>query len=111
VLDALARPSRARYAVYVDAVTGAPIASEQLLRFDQATMLFDAPIRAPQLGRAELPAPLLDVTIDGAPAETDAQGSLTWPVGGPGALGVTTYGAKVAVYNLAGPDATAMFNA
>jgi MYXO-CTERM domain-containing protein len=106
VLEASA--PRARWAVYVDAVSGAPLGREDQLRFDQASVLFDAPVRAPQLGRQSYPAPLLALVVDGAPLQTDAGGDLAWTSSGaPAAVAMDTVGPLVHVQNQAGLDATA----
>jgi hypothetical protein len=104
VLDA--RAPRARYAVYIDARTGAPVASSLLLRFDEAPVLFDVPIRSPNLGRKAIPAPRLGVAVDGAAVETDAAGILAWPAGGKGSVALSAHGALASVKNDSGADAT-----
>lgn len=109
VIDAQA--PRARYAVYLDARTGAPVASSQLLRFDQAPVLFDVPIREPKLGRKPFPAPRLSVAVDGAAAETDAAGLLVWPAGGKGQVALSAHGALATVKNMSGADAGATLSA
>ena len=93
---------RARYVVYVDAVRGAPVAREQLLRFLDATMQFDAPVRAPQLGRQIYPAQLLELAVDGVPVASDLSGDITWAAGTPGALTVSPVGTRVEVVNFGG---------
>lgn len=102
---------QARYVVYVDAVRGVPLAREQLLRFAGAQVQFDAPVRAPQLGRQSYPAPLLTLDVDGAPGTTDTSGAVTWPDGAPGALTIGPVGSRIEVTNVAGPNAVATFNA
>ena len=105
VFDAAA--PRARWAVYLDAVSGAPLAREQLLRFDQATVLFDAPVRAPQLGRSPFPAPALDLQVDGAALDTDDSGAFTWvSTGMPAKVSLGALGPFIRVTNQAGPDVT-----
>src|SRR5262249_22715310 len=85
--------------------------AEQLLRFEQTPVLFDAPVRSPELGRAQFAAPFEDVTIDGAMSNTDALGVLSWPAG-PGALTLTTHGTLVFIHNThSGIDVSGMFKA
>ncbi|MFT3768934.1 MAG: hypothetical protein QM820_26130 [Minicystis sp.] len=106
VLDAIG--PRARWAVYVDARSGEPLAREDLLRFDQASVVFDVPVRAPQLGRQGYPATRLTAEVDGVAAETDAQGSISWAGAGAPA-DVVIAGARgplVRVRNQAGTDAS-----
>ena len=98
---------RARYAVFVDAVRGALVAREQLLRFDASQVSFDAPVRAPQLGRQTYPAPLLWLAVDGVPGATDLTGAYTWTKSDPGALTFGVTGARIQVGNAAGPTAAA----
>jgi hypothetical protein len=110
VLDA-AGPRR-RWAVYVDAERGTPLAREDLLRFDHAQVLFDAPVRAPQLDRKTWPAPALSLLLDGAKASTDAAGALTWAgTGAPASAELDADGPLVIVRNQAGTDAAATLSA
>ena len=102
---------QARYVVYIDAVRGARLAREQLVRFSGAQVQFDAPVRAPQLGRQSYPAHLLTLDVDGSPAASDSVGAVTWPAGAPGALTVSPIGSRVEVTNVAGTVAIATFDA
>lgn len=102
----------ARWAVYVDAASGVPVAREQLLRFDQATVLFDVPTRAPQLGRSPFPAPALDLQVDGAPVDTDTGGLFAWTSKGmPAQVTFGALGPLIRVTNQAGSGATTTRNA
>ncbi len=102
---------RARYVVFVDAARGMPLAREQMLRFATAQVRFDAPVRAPQLGRTSYPAPKLTLAVDGVPGASDLTGAFTWDASAPGALSVDATGNQVAVTNLSGPPAAATFSA
>ncbi|MEP7120732.1 MAG: MYXO-CTERM sorting domain-containing protein [Byssovorax sp.] len=102
---------RARYVVYVDAVRGAPIAREQLLRFSGAQVEFDAPVRAPQLGRQSYPAQLLELAVDGVDVASDVSGGFTWATGTPGALTMSPAGALIAVVNFGGDPLVGSFSA
>jgi MYXO-CTERM domain-containing protein len=102
---------RARYAVFVDALRGVPLAREQLLRFAASEVMFDAPERAPQLGRRAYPAPLLSLAVDGAPGESDLAGSFTWPSGDPAALTFSVTGARVLVASASSATVEAAFSA
>jgi hypothetical protein len=105
VLDA--RSPRARWAVYVDARSGEALAREELLRFDQATVSFDAPLRAPQLGRGAFPARRLDLQIDGAPLSTDDNGAFSWTsTGTPAQVALDARGPLVNVMSQGGGNAT-----
>ncbi|APR80138.1 hemagglutinin protein [Minicystis rosea] len=97
---------RARWAVYVDARSGAPLARENLLRFEQAPVVFDVPVRAPQLGRAPYAASRLDVTVDGTSLQTDENGLLSWTSqGSPADVLLRARGPLVRVQNQNGIDA------
>jgi cysteine-rich repeat protein len=91
----LAAP-RARWDVYVDAETAAPVAREQTLRFGTGTLVYDAPIRHPG-ARMEYPAANAAILVDGAPFTTSAGGGFTF--NGTGTANVTTSvaGPQVAV--------------
>lgn len=102
---------RGRYAVFVDALRGAPLAREQLLRFAASEISFDVPLRAPQLGRKTYPAPLLSLAVDGVPGATDLAGGFTWPSGDPGALTFSVVGDRVLVASAVGTTAEAAFSA
>lgn len=65
----------ARWAVYVDATTGAPVAREQLLR-TAVTIRYDVPVRRPGGDRVDAPAPQVYVTESGNDATTDLAGQL-----------------------------------
>jgi MYXO-CTERM domain-containing protein len=107
ILDADA--PRGRYVVYVDAARGAPLAREQLLRFSGAQVQFDAPIRAPQLGRQSYPAHLLTLQLDGVPGASDSSGAVTWSAGAPASLTVSPTGTRAEVTNVTGTLAVATF--
>jgi MYXO-CTERM domain-containing protein len=102
---------RARYVVFVDAIRGVPLAREQLIRFSGTQVQFDAPVRAPQLGRQDYPAHLLSLDVDGVPGASDLAGDFTWAAGAPGALSISPIGAKVQVASVTGIPAIASFSA
>jgi hypothetical protein len=99
-----------RWDVYLDATTGEPVARQQTLRFDQGTLLYNTPDRYPLATRSDYPAPNVDITLDGAPSNTDASGLFNW------ATGVTAQGVArltgqyVDVKNDAGGEATQSFS-
>ncbi len=72
---------RSRWAVYVDAVSGEPIARKQQLSFGQGGVAYSVPVRAPVLGRATYAAPFVGVVVDGAPTQTDAIGAYAFADG------------------------------
>jgi hypothetical protein len=73
-----ARAPIGRWDVYVDAHVGDLVAREQRLRFGQARIEYDAPVRYPADGRQYYPARDTNVEVTGGPAGTDADGNITW---------------------------------
>jgi MYXO-CTERM domain-containing protein len=67
------RSPLARWVVYLDAETAAPIAREQLVR-SAATVRFDVPVRHPNAARQDALAPDLYVLQGGMPATTNGSG-------------------------------------
>lgn len=96
----------ARFAVYVDAATAEPVARRQLLHFAEGTVLYHAPERYPGGGRADYPAALADLVVDGSPATTDDAGMLTFADGLPVTVETSVAGPRVDVRNEAGPSAS-----
>jgi MYXO-CTERM domain-containing protein len=94
-----------RWAVYVDAATGEPVAREQTLHFASGTVLFDVPQRGPKGARIAAPAPLLNVFVNGSPSATDLAGTATIPDGGPSSVVAGVQGALVTVQQESGPPA------
>ena len=67
-----------RWTVYLDAATGEPLARVSTLHEATGAVRYAIPQRSPSYGeRLPQPAAFLDVTVDGAPATTDAEGLLT----------------------------------
>lgn len=64
--------------VYVEASGGRPVARLSRLRFFDATLQLDVPDRYPLVGRIQVPASTLDITIDGTPARTSVAGRFSW---------------------------------
>ncbi|MBZ0235278.1 MAG: M36 family metallopeptidase, partial [Deltaproteobacteria bacterium] len=94
----LAEP-RARWDVYVDAESGAPVARRQTLMFGAGTLRFDAPVRYPAGGRMAYPAPHASIVVDAVNGTTDASGGFTFAGAGPASVGATVSGALVRVTN------------
>ena len=95
-----------KWAVYVDAATGAPVAREQLLHFASGTLFVDAPVRGPTGPRVNLPASNMSLFVDGAPASADAGGLVDVADGGPSSVVTGVSGPFVDVQNQAGANAT-----
>lgn len=69
---------RARWDVYLDAATGAPVARHQTLMFGAGTVRFNTPVRYPRGMRQDDAAPQLNVMVNGASAVSTLAGGLTW---------------------------------
>lgn len=104
-----AREPIGRWAVYLDAETGAPVAREQTLRFASGTLLLDAPVRYPGAGRSDYPARRAALTVGGAAVTSDDAGLVSWPDASPAALLAQLSGPLAEVANAAGAEAAASF--
>jgi MYXO-CTERM domain-containing protein len=90
---------RARWDVYVDAASGAPVARRQTLMFGTGTLRFDAPIRYPAAGRMAYPAQNAAITVDAGAATTDSVGVFTFAGTGTASVTATVSGSLVRVTN------------
>jgi MYXO-CTERM domain-containing protein len=77
-VDVDSQDPRARWDVYVDAATGAPIARTQKLRFATGNVRYKVPPRYPGQTRMDYPAALANVRVGQSTIATDAAGVLTW---------------------------------
>ncbi len=66
-----------RWAVYVDAESGAPVARESLLRSADGVVQFDVPRRHPG-DRYDAPAMFTDFTVNGQGQTSDIDGGVSW---------------------------------
>jgi MYXO-CTERM domain-containing protein len=98
-----AEAPRARYRVYVDARSGRALAREQMLRFAGGTVRFDVPLRGPE-ERIILPAPFVNLTVDGVVAQSDEAGAFTWSTAVDAQLSVTPSGKLVDILNYSGDE-------
>ncbi|WP_434423053.1 DUF4215 domain-containing protein [Nannocystis pusilla] len=94
-----------RWAVYVDAATGEPLAREQLLRFASGNLKINAPVRGPNGQRLDFAAANLGVVVNGAAAVTSITGAVSFADGGPANVATTVLGSFVAVASEAGAPA------
>ncbi|MDC0670775.1 DUF4215 domain-containing protein [Nannocystis radixulma] len=94
-----------RWAVYVDAATGEPVAREQLLRFASGNLKINAPVRGPNGQRLEFAAANLGVVVNGAATVTSITGAVSFADGGPASVATTVAGSFVAVASEAGAPA------
>lgn len=94
--------SAGRWQVFADPATGTPLVRRSLTRFGAGTVAFDAVERWTQRPRRVYPAPFLDVTVGGNPANTGATGAVTWAGGAPVTVGTSLTGPLVDVENRAG---------
>jgi MYXO-CTERM domain-containing protein len=98
-----------RWAVFLDADSGVPVAREQLLRFATGTVMYNVPVRRPTDVRADYPARSATLLVDAVSATTDDNGVLTFADGAPVQVASALAGPLVSVNNDAGPNASTMF--
>ena len=98
---------RARWDVYVDAATGAPIARHQTLMFGAGTVRFNTPVRYPRAVRQDDAAPFLNVTVNGTAGTATAAGGVTWTGTAPAMVMNGVAGTLVRVTTGNGSGATA----
>src|SRR5262249_40561065 len=96
-----------RWAVYVDAATGAPVAREQQLRFASGVLQMTARVRGPNGARLDFAAPNLGVVVNGGAAVTTIAGVLNFNDGGPANVLTSVAGTFIFVANEAGELAAA----
>lgn len=94
-----------RWAVYVDAATGEPVAREQQLMFASGSVKINAPVRGPGGSRLDFAAANLDVFVNGAPAVTTISGAVNFADGGAAAVIAGVVGKFAAVASEAGAPA------
>ncbi|HUQ05372.1 MAG TPA: M36 family metallopeptidase [Kofleriaceae bacterium] len=90
---------RARWDVYVDAQTGAPVARRQTLSFGTGTLRFDAPQRYPAGGRMAYAASQASIVVDTIAATSDATGVFSFNGNGTASVNATVTGTRVRVTN------------
>jgi cysteine-rich repeat protein len=106
-VEVASRAPRARWNVYLDAATGAPVAREQTLRFGAGTVVYDAPVRWPGGGRADYPALFAQIVVGADTVFAAEDGGVTFAGAGPANVVATATGKRVVVDNATGPAATA----
>jgi cysteine-rich repeat protein len=94
-----------RWAVYLDAQSGARVAREQLLRFANGTLLYNAPVRYPGAGRQDYPAAYASLWLDGIATSADPLGTVSWPTAVTASLLTSASGNYATVQNAAGANA------
>ncbi|HTM21026.1 MAG TPA: hypothetical protein VL172_10975, partial [Kofleriaceae bacterium] len=104
------RSPRGRWEVYLDAGSGAPVARRQLLRFAQATLKYNAPIRHALGTRMDYPAQMASLSGNTVSATTDDDGLFTWSAAGSVSITTGAAGPRVLVNNDAGVAASATFS-
>jgi hypothetical protein len=68
------------WTVYVDPTSGASVAREDNVRYASGVLKYHIPQRSPLYGmRTDVPAALVNTTVDGMMIKTDNYGLLTWP--------------------------------
>ncbi|HPH68330.1 MAG TPA: hypothetical protein PLF40_21380, partial [Kofleriaceae bacterium] len=96
----------ARWRVWSDPRTGAPVARRSLRLSGQGIVAFDVPKRSPIFGYQPQPAPLANFVVNGQPVVSNLMGSIMW-TGGTGTLMPSVNGSLVSVSNFQGVPATA----
>ena len=99
-----------RWDVYV-APDGEPLAKRPRFHMATGTMVFDVGVRYPLGARQDMPARELELTADGTPTTTDADGAFSWASAGAAAVAPGLAGPRIRVTNAAGPLATASLTA
>ncbi|GAB4563415.1 MAG: hypothetical protein Tsb0020_12550 [Haliangiales bacterium] len=99
-----ARAPLARYQVYVDVASAAPVAREQVLHFADGRVLYNAPSRYPDGERLEYPASFTEILIDGEAVESDSDGLVSWAGDAPVKVETQLIGPLVHVVNEDDPD-------
>ncbi len=97
----------ARWDVFIDAASGAPVARTQKLRFADGTIRYKVPTRHPAGMRTDYPAAFASQRVGGQTLVSDGSGTITWT--GTAAATVTTAasGSYAAVATASGTAATA----
>ncbi len=96
-----------KYSVAVDLISGQPVLRRSLLHFASAPVLFRVPLRSPTFGeRIDLPAVLANVNVEGASAQTNVNGTVTWATGPSTEVELFLTGPRVRIFNDAGAEAT-----
>jgi cysteine-rich repeat protein len=108
-VDVAARAPIGRYAVYTDAITGAPVAREQQLRFADGNVRFNVPVRHPGGDRDSFPARRGAFSVDGDPTQSNDAGQVSWSGTSAGALVARASGPLVDVVNVSGADVQRTF--
>ena len=106
VVDLQADSLPGRWDVYVDALTGHPVARRQTLRFATGVIRFNVPQRWPGAVREDAPAAWADVTADGTAMTCDVDGGLTFGGAGPASVSVAARGPYAEILNAAGGAAS-----
>ncbi len=107
-VDVEAHSPRDRFAVYVDAENGTPVARRSTLAFATAGIVYNVPIRRPVSSRTEFAAPLVGVSVDGISLVTANDGTFEFTTT-PGTAINSASGPLVAVENAAGEVASSQF--
>jgi hypothetical protein len=93
-----------RWEVYL-AADGTPLARASQLVHATGTLRFDVGVRSPLAARTAFPAPACAITVDGAPAVSDAAGAVSWPTAVATTLAVSPQGPQVRVHSVTGAPA------
>lgn len=95
-----------RWAVDLDARTGAPFVRRQTLLFGAGQIAYRVPERRPGQTMLDVPAAFANVSVAGASQRLDGDGRLSWTEGATVAVEATATGVSVSVSNDAGEPAS-----
>ncbi len=98
-----------RWSVWLDALSGRPIARKQTLMFASGTVLFNSPERWPGATRLDQPAERAQLTVGTQNVTADAAGVFSFADGGPATVTAHARGTDVVVVNDSGPNASEQF--
>jgi MYXO-CTERM domain-containing protein len=104
------RTPAGRWSVYLDASTGERVAREQTLRFAEAELHYNAPVRYPLSDRQDYPASEAQLVLDGKTIMSTVSGSFPIPDGETLPLLARLTGQRVKIDNKNGPEANKNFD-
>jgi len=96
-----------RWQVWTDPASGAPLVRRSLTRWGTGTVTYDATRRWTGVERQTVPAPRVNLVVDGNPATSAPDGTVTWTGDSPVPVVVVASGTHADVNNVAGSAASA----
>ncbi len=99
-----------KWRVYLDASNGSRVAREQTLRFGDATLSFDVPLRQPLSDRGALPVKGVTLTVNGDTQQSGEDGDISWTGVGNATVNVGVVGPLINVTTQTGSSASVMLS-